>query len=266
MLDSLTLFYLEGKFIIGLLILVRVSGLFTTGPFFKNSAIVPQMKIFLILILSVIITSAFWQEQPEIGLNVFNLVMLVIKEFMVGALLGFVANIPFTAARFAGGLVDMEMGYQTGALFDREASTPTLVGEFNELIILMLFLIMNGHHFLIEGIYSSFRVLPLDSMVFTQTTFDLLGTTAVSIFILAVKLASPLLIALFLTNLGLALLARVAPQTNVFVLSFQMKVMVGLIMLTVSLPAFVLISKSALTSVQGDFLDALISLNPMRVP
>ena len=120
--------------------------------------------------------------------------------------------------------------------------------------------------FLIEGIYYSFKVLPLDSMVFTQTTFDLLGTTAISIFILAVKLASPLLIALFLTNLGLALLARVAPQTNVFVLSFQMKVMVGLIMLTVSLPAFVLISKNALSVVQGDFLDALISLNPMRVP
>ena len=74
------------------------------------------------------------------------------------------------------------------------------------------------------------------------------------------------MIALFLTNLGLALLARVAPQTNVFVLSFQMKVMVGLIMLTVSLPAFVLISKNALSVVQGDFLDALISLNPMRVP
>lgn len=266
MLDSLTLFYLEGKFIIGLLILVRVSGLFMSGPFFKNSAIVPQVKIFLALFVTVIMTSAFWQEQPVIELNVFNLAMLVIKEFMVGLLLGFVANLPFVAARFAGGLVDMEMGYQTGALFDREASTPTLLGEFNELIVLMLFLIMNGHHYLVEGIYLSMKVLPLDTMVFTQTTLDLLGKTAISIFILAVKLASPLLIALFLTNLGLALLARVAPQTNVFVLSFQMKVMVGLIMLTVSLPAFVLISKAALSSVQSDFLDMLISLNANRVP
>lgn len=266
MLDSLTLFYLEGKFIIGLLILVRVSGLFTSGPFFKNSSIVPQVKIFLALFVTVIMTSAFWQEQPVIELNVFNLAMLVIKEFMVGLILGFVANIPFVAARFAGGLVDMEMGYQTGALFDREASTPTLLGEFNELIVLMLFLIMNGHHYLIEGIYLSMKVLPLDTMVFTQTTMDLLGKTAVSIFILAVKLASPLLIALFLTNLGLALLARVAPQTNVFVLSFQIKVMVGLVMLTVSLPAFVLISKAALSSVQSDFLDMLISLNANRVP
>lgn len=266
MLDSLTLFYLEGKFIIGLLILVRVSGLFTSGPFFKNSAIVPQVKIFLALFVTVIMTSAFWQEQPVIELNVFNLAMLVIKEFMVGLLLGFVANFPFVAARFAGGLVDMEMGYQTGALFDREASTPTLLGEFNELIVLMLFLIMNGHHYLIEGIYLSMKVLPLDTMVFTQTTLDLLGKMAISIFILAVKLASPLLIASFLTNLGLALLARVAPQTNVFVLSFQIKVIVGLIMLTVSLPAFVLISKAALTTVQSDFLNILISLNANRVP
>lgn len=266
MLDSLSLFYLEGKFVIGLLILIRVSGLFVAGPFFRNSSIIPQVRIFLAIFVSIMITAAFWQEQPTIGFNVFNLVMLSMKEFMVGLLLGFVSNVPFVAARFAGGVIDMEMGYQTGALFDREASTPTLVGEFNELIILMLFLIMNGHHYLVEGIYYSMKVLPLDTMIFTQTTFDLLSKMAVSIFILAVKLASPLLIALFLTNLGLALLARVAPQTNVFVLSFQMKVMVGLIMLTVSLPAFIMISKAALTTVQGDFLDILISLNASRVP
>jgi flagellar biosynthetic protein FliR len=266
MLDSLTLFYLEGKFVIGLLILVRVSGLFVSGPFFKNSAIVPQVKIFLIIFLSVIITATFWQEQPTITLNVFSLVLLVIKEFMVGLVLGFVANLPFVAARFAGGMIDMEMGYQTGALFDREASTPTLIGEFYELLVLMLFLIMNGHHYLIESIYYSFKVLPLDTMVFSQTTFDLLNRMVESIFILAVKLASPLLLAMFLTNLGLALLARVAPQTNVFVLSFQVKIVVGLIMLTVALPAFVMLSKGALSSVQKDFLDVLISLNPSRVP
>jgi flagellar biosynthetic protein FliR len=102
-------------------------------------------------------------------------------------------------------------------------------------------------------------------MIFTGKTFEMLGDIAVSIFILAVKFASPLLIALFLTNLGLALLARVAPQTNVFILSFQMKVMIGLIMLTVSLPAFVMISKDALANMQGEFLEMLMSLNPTRV-
>ncbi|MFN3194353.1 MAG: flagellar biosynthetic protein FliR [Chlorobiota bacterium] len=265
MLDSLTLFYLEGKFVIGLLILVRVSGLFASGPFFKTSAIIPQVKIFLSLFVAVMITAAFWKEQPDISLDVMSLAMLVIKEFMVGLILGFTANIPFVAARFAGGIIDMEMGYQTGALFDREASTPTLIGEFNELIVLMLFLIINGHHYLVEGLYYSMKVLPLDSMIFTGKTFEMLGDIAMSIFILAVKFASPLLIALFLTNLGLALLARVAPQTNVFILSFQMKVMIGLIMLTVSLPAFVMISKDALANMQGEFLEMLMSLNPTRV-
>ena len=194
MLDSLTLLYLEGKFIIGLLILIRVSGLFVAGPFFKNSAIVPQVKIILSIFLAIMITSAFWQEQPTIELHLWNIVLLVIKEFMVGLILGFTANLPFVAARFAGGVIDMEMGYQTGALFDREATTPTLVGEFNELIVLMLFLIMNGHHYLIEGIYFSMKVLPLNSMVFTETTLNMLGGIAVSIFILAVKLVVVLIV------------------------------------------------------------------------
>lgn len=257
MIDSLSLYYLEGKFIIGVLILVRISGLITAGPFFKSSAIIPQVKIFLTILLGVIVTSAFWQDQPEIDLHLWNVVFLVIKEFLVGLMLGFAANMLFNAARFAGGIIDMEMGFHTAALFDRDSTTPTLVGEFKEIFVLMLFLVLNGHHYLIEGIYLSMKALPLNTFVMTSASVDMLIELALTIFILGVQMASPILVALFLTNLGLALLARVAPQTNVFILSFQLKVFVGILMLIVTVPSFILISKGALSSVQTEFFEML---------
>ncbi len=234
------------------------------APFFKTLTIIPQAKIFLAVILSVWITAAFWKEQPAIEFHLWWMAVLVFKEFLVGAAIGFAANTVFFAARFAGGLIDFDMGYQTAMMFNQAAS-PTLVGEIKELATIMLFLFLGGHHYLIEGVYASIRAVPLTTMAFTGSTVELLIKMATTVLILGVKIASPILIALFLTNLALALLARVAPQTNIFILSFQLKVFVGLIVLIGAVPLFIYVIKIALGSVQSEMYQMILSLNPTRV-
>lgn len=266
MLDFALIEQFQSKFVVGLLILIRVSGLFASGPFFKHSAIIPQVRIILTMFMAVLITSAYYEKQPTIEFHLWGITFLAIKEFMVGLALGFAANIVFFASRFAGGLVDAEMGFNTSMLFDRENATPSLIGEFKELITFMLFLLIDGHHYIVQGIFISFDALPLDSFVFTSSTIQVFIKLATVVLVLGIKMASPILIALFLTNLGLALLARVAPQTNVFILSFQLKVAVGLLVLTVTIPVFIMVSKFALYSIESTMMELLITLNPLRVP
>src|SRR5690606_25776575 len=122
---------------------------------------IPHVKIMISLILATIVTSALWKEHPTIVFHFWNLVFLVFKEFFVGLMLGFVANLVFWAASMAGGLIDMDMGYQTATLFDRENSSPSLVWEMKELIVLMVFLFINGHHYLFEAIFLSVKAIPL---------------------------------------------------------------------------------------------------------
>ncbi len=234
------------------------------APFFKTTTLIPQAKIFLAIILSVWITASYWQQQPEIEFHLWYMVALVFKEFLVGVAMGFAANTVFFAARFAGGLIDFNMGYQTAMMFN-QAATPTLVGEVKEFATIMLFLFLNGHHYLIEGVYASIQAVPLTTMAFTGSTVELLIKMATTVLILGVKIASPILVALFLTNLSLALLARVAPQTNIFILSFQLKVFVGLIVLIAAVPLFIYVIKIALGTVQSEMYQMILSLNPTRV-
>lgn len=265
MLDSTTIYVLLGKFIIGLLIFFRVSGFLFFAPVFENSGIPIHWKIMFGLMLSLILTTAFWNEQPQIDFHPWVLVFLSLKELLIGIAIGFSAQLVFYAARFAGGIIDFDMGYHTSVLFDPQQSSPTLIGQLKELAVLMLFLIINGHHFLIESLMVSMRAVPLTTMSVTESTLQVLVTFATTIFIVAVKISAPLLLALFVVNLALALLARIAPQTNIFILSFQLKVAVGLLVLFATVPLFVYVAKYSLESFQDITLKLLMTLNPGRV-
>ncbi|MDC1068832.1 flagellar biosynthetic protein FliR [Candidatus Kapabacteria bacterium] len=247
------------------MIFIRITGIFLTAPFLRSEAIPPHVKIMFSVILAIIVNSALWDQQPTLEFHLWNLVFIVFKEFLVGMLIGFAANTVFYAARMAGGLVDQDMGFQTATIFDRSNSTPTIVGEIKELAALLIFLFLNGHHYMIEGLFLSVKAIPLTTMEVTDSTMLLLAKMSTSVIILSIKMASPVLISLFLTNLSLALLARVAPQTNIFILSFQVKVTVGLIVLMTAMPLFIYVAKIALSGFQENLYTFIMTLYPDRV-
>lgn len=266
MLDAATLSILTQKFLVGTLIFIRIMGIFLMAPFLSSEAIIAQVKIGLGVILAMMVTSAYWTQQPVIEFHLWYLVLLVLKEIMVGMLIGFSCHMVFYAARFAGGLVDFDMGFQTSMMFDMNNQTPTLLGEFKELIVLMLFFILNGHHHLIEAIYVSMKAVPLTTFAITDTTIHFLIKFSTSVLMVGIKIAAPVLVASFLTNLALALMARIAPQTNIFMLSFQVKITVGLFILFVSVPLLVYVLKIALAGMQVESYNIIMSLNPAAVP
>ncbi len=265
MIDSNAIFFLTGKFFIGILLFIRLLGMFAAGPFFRSEAIMPQVKIFLGVIIAASLTTAFWKEQPQIDFHLWYIVLVVFKEIFVGVAIGMAANVVFYAARLAGGMIDFNMSYNTASLFSEEDSSPTLVGEFFNLMTLMLFLFLNGHHFLIESVYISIRAVPITVFEVTGSSVEILTRLAITIFVLGVKMSAPILVAIFLTNVALALLSRIAPQTNIFILSFQMKISVGLIILFLSVPFFAVVAKQALHAMESETLKFLLSLNPARV-
>lgn len=257
--------FLTGKFLVFALFFIRTTAMMFSAPFFGTRALPSLAKIWIALFISFIITSAYWEDQPQIDLHLWNLVWLVFKEIMVGMAIGFATNLVFHAARFAGGLIDFDMGYRTSVLFNQDVNTPTLAGELKSLVVLMLFIFLNGHHFLVEALFVSVRAVPISAFEVTGSTTELLIRYATTVLIIGIKMAAPVLIALFLTNLSLALLARVAPQTNIFILSFTFKVAIGLLVMMGSVPVFVMIAKYSLQIFESETLKIIMSLNPGRV-
>jgi flagellar biosynthetic protein FliR len=264
MIQSDQIILLTGKFLVGTLILIRIGGFMLFGPLFKTEGIPTQLKIMFSVILATSITSAFWYDQPKLDFHLWFMVLLVLKEFTMGAIMGFSANTVFFAARFAGGMIDYTMGFQSSAVFANQ-DTPTLVGELKDMMTLMIFLAINGHHQLIEGVFLSVRAVPIGTFEITQSTYRMLIDLMTNVTIIAFKMSAPMLIAQFLVNLALSLLARVAPQTNIFSLSYQVKIGVGLLVLFATLSLFGVLAKNSVANTQNDFIKFIMTLNPIRV-
>jgi len=262
MFDQLTLDTLSARFLIGGLFFIRISGLIVSAPFFRNLAIPIPVKVFFSVILATILTSAYGDKQPPIEFEAFNLVFLAFKEFLTGAILGFSMDLVFQGVRYAGGLIDFDMGYFAASLFDAESTTPSLIGELKATVALIIFLIINGHHFLIESLFLSARIVPINTFVMSGSTERIIISLVASSTVIAFKIAAPVLVSLFLANLGLALLARVAPQTNIFILSFTMKIVVGLLVLLAATPLMIMIIKQSLIMFENETMKLLSSLNP----
>ncbi len=263
--DSALLYILTAKFFTGVLLFIRLTGLMISGPFFRSESIPVPVKIMLSVIIAASLAGSFAESQPPMDFHLWYIVLLVFKEVFIGVAIGFSADMVFQAARFAGGIVDFNMSYNTSTLFMQEETTPTLVGELYDFVAVMIFLIINGHHYLIEAVYASVRAVPIASFEVTGSTIEILMRLVLTVFIIAIKISAPVMVAVFLTNLALALLSRIAPQTNIFILSFQVKIAVGLIVLFLSVPLLVMVMKGALESLEVETMKIILSLNPARV-
>lgn len=224
-----------------LLVFCRISSFLVTAPIFSTRTIPPMFKIGISFFVA-LISFATLGASATIEFDALY-ILAVFKEVLVGLLLGFLAYIFFTVAQIAGSFIDMQMGFGMANMIDplTGASVPIL-GNLKFMIATLLFLTFNGHHFLIQGIMDSYAWIPLQNELFAriysgQVSEFLLRSFAV-MFTLAFQLAAPMVVALFLADTALGILAKTAPQFNVFVVGFPLKILIGFLLLLLLVPSY----------------------------
>jgi len=111
-----------------------------------------------------------------------------------------------------------------------------------------VFLLINGHHYLIRALYTSFSIVPLGNNVINKPVFDLLLKYSASVFVIAVKIAAPILVSFFLIHIAEGILARVIPQMQVFFVTQPLKIGLGFALLAFAVPTYVFVIKGLLRS------------------
>ncbi len=256
--NTLLELYLE-KWILVLLVFVRITGVFIISPIFRLQSVPFILKVFFALVLSVMIVSTL-NIKAKIDFELWSLVFLINKELFIGMILGFAINLVFWGVRFGGGIVDYEMGFFAASLLSFSETTPTIFGEFLEWTTLMLFFIINGHHQIFEALFYSYAKIPIGMGNLTNFTIVEMTKFMSIITIIALKISAPIFVSTFLINLSLAMLSRMAPQTNIFVISFQVKILVALLVFFFSISFFVFSSKQFLEMFQNQTLNLLLSI------
>ncbi|MCX8016909.1 MAG: flagellar biosynthetic protein FliR, partial [Rhodocyclaceae bacterium] len=161
------------------------------------------------------------------------------RELVIGLILGFTLRIAFAAIDVAGELIGMQMSLSFAVFYDpQNAGQTPVLAEFLGLIVLLLFLAMNGHLLTLSVLAESFRLLPVSVAPFSGGGFTHLLAWSSTLFSAGLLLALPLITALLIANLAMGVLARVAPQLNIFAVGFPVTLLAGFAVLMFSIPYF----------------------------
>ncbi|MBL0388926.1 flagellar type III secretion system protein FliR [Tumebacillus sp. ITR2] len=226
-----------------LLVLVRMSSFFFLTPFFGTRNVPAAAKTGLAFLLTIIVTPAVADTKMGalyLGASFADLVLVLLKELMVGLTLGLTAAMIFAAVQVGGMFIDLQIGFAMANVFDpmSGASAP-LTGQFKYALAFLLFLGLDGHHGLIAAMLQSYNFVPIGAFQITDNLMSVLMQTFSAMFLLGLKIAIPVVAALFLVDFGFAMLSKAVPQMNVFALGMSVKTIVGGLMIIFTLPAFV---------------------------
>lgn len=222
--------------------LTRSSGIFFISPFLGSLNVSYKIRAvaavtFAMLLFPVIVKEYVIQAPATIAMFAFT----VVKELFIGWLIGLVGFITLSAINLAGKIMDMQVGFAVVSMMDPTTQQQIgLIGNFLYNLTIIFFLITNGHHIIISALVESFRIIPPDSMVWSQSLPQIINDLTAGIWFNGMKIAMPVTFAILLTNVGMGILARTMPQMNIFVVGIPMHLMIGTTMLAMMLPFYML--------------------------
>lgn len=237
-----------------LLVFVRLTSFIAAAPLFSNPSLPPWSKIGLGMFLAAALTP-FAGHPSLVGVDGITFALLVAGEVLMGLALGITANIIFHTVMVAGQLMDVSMGFAMSSLFDPASQVQsTLMGRFLNLVALMMLLAMDGHHSLILALGASFDLVPVTGVHFEGGTVQELVSIFSGMFLLAFKLAAPILAVVFVSEVSLGLVARTVPQLNVFMMGFPLKIGLGVLVMALIMPMMAAVFSNILSQMERDLM------------
>jgi flagellar biosynthetic protein FliR len=225
-----------------LLVSVRVTGGLALTPVLGPASIPAPVRVALVMALSAALVAVL--PIAPVLLDVSQLLVAVGVEALIGASLAFGFLAAHAATHIAGRILDVQMGYGAAAVLNPATQTPSpLLSSLLGMFGVAVFLGMDGHHVLVRALSASVQAFPPGTAGFAVDWGALL-TQSRAMFTFGLALAGPVMIALLLADIGMAVVARSVPQLNVFILSFSVKALLGLVGLVAAIP----IARSVVTA------------------
>lgn len=214
---------------------VRITAFLVVAPPFANKGVPGPVKVALGLGLALVVQSRL----PRVATtSVAPLVGDVALQALVGLALGFLVWLVFAAVQSAGGLIDLFGGFQLATAFDpMNMVSGATFARLYQMLVVALLVASDAHHVMLLGLVHSFDSLPIGMGLAPAALAKAAISGLTGMTVSALQIAGPLIVVLFLADVGLGLLTRVAPALNAFAMGFPLK-----ILLTVSLGGYVVLT------------------------
>lgn len=247
------------QFIVFFIGFVRVATILAIVPVFGYNSVPIPIKAGLSFFVTWVIFPLIDGGDFTIPVEFLPFVVMILKEVVVGLIIGISAQFLFIGIQMAGELIGLDMGFGMVNILDPTTGEQiSIIGQFKYLLALLIFLVINGHHFLLNALHTSFIVIPLGTASLNQFITAEVITVSKEMFVIALKIGAPALVVLFLTSFIMGVIARTVPQMNIFIVGFPLKISVGLAMLGVSIPLFVYVFTKLVTQVEYSIIKIIM--------
>ena len=207
--------------------LARILAVLATAPPFNNPALTARVRLLLGLAITIGIAPVLPSISPLDPASGAGLLLLA-QQMLIGFAMGFAMRLVFSAVDMAGNLISLQMGLGFASSYDPQTAGQTaVISELLGLLALLVFMAINGHLMVIATLTHSFSVIPIGGPRLAATTWSSLANSAAIVFSAGLFLVLPIIVALMISNLALAILSRAAPQLNLMVIGFPLTIALG---------------------------------------
>jgi len=214
---------------------IRLGGLMMIAPVIGDNRVPVRIRLMLCLALTAVVAPTIG-TMPTPELLSAQWILIVFTQILIGVALGLMLQLVFNAMVVAGESIAFTMGLGYALMNDPSNGVQIpVVSQFYSIFVTLLFLAFEGHHALIALVVESFALLPVGEAVTGNMLWNIIEWSSV-LFVGALQVALPALAALLSVNLIMGIMARAAPQLNIFSVGFPITMLVGFFVLVLTLP------------------------------
>lgn len=243
---------------------IRFGVLAATLPLMDIRSVPPLWRVALAVSFAAALAPGIVKTLPEANISLAwpSLVMEAVRSLVVGALLAFTINLVFTAVRYAGSIVGMQIGFAIVNSYDPMSNSQvSVISQLYYLLAVLLFFVTGAHQILVAAMFQSCLAVPPfaagDPVGGAWYLLREFGT----VFSLGLKIAAPVVIVLLLVSASMGVVVKTVPQLNVLVVGFPIKIGVGLIAVGLSLVFFREVTTTVMSGMQNSLAEMLLAMH-----
>lgn len=222
-----------------LLIFVRISAFIFTAPFYSVNNVPRRVKALFAFFIAIVIYPVLPKGSLAYS-TVIEYAIIVLRETIAGLLIGLSANICYSIIAFAGKIIDMDIGFAMVSVLDPISKEQTsITGTFYNYIFMLVLVCSDMPHYLLRAIIDAYQLIPLGNVQFDMNgLYRSFVTYLGDYMVIGFRIVLPIFAVTLVANIILAILAKVAPQMNMFVIGIQLKIFMGLITILLTIGMF----------------------------
>jgi flagellar biosynthetic protein FliR len=224
------------------LVFIRVTGMFIVSPIFGRQNLPVYYKVGFSFFVTLIMMSTAVIVAPITYGAAAGYAYFAVREFIIGAAIGFIPYLMFSVIYLAGQMIDMKIGFSMVNVLDpvNNIQIP-ITANFYYIICMLMFITVNAHHMVILTICRSYEIIPLGNLNMDGDLIRAIIRLFADIFSIGFRIAAPIIFTIFLADVALGIISKAMPQINVFMVGMPLKILVGIFVMIVTVPAMLML-------------------------